>query len=128
MLTLDGQKLHYYNQREDVAGDDVAGQEPAGPGYPAAVADRDGGHQQRATRFGGRWGLVRMLERAHVEPVDSANYQLTWQARPGAGTALGEPGAPKAAAGAGRCARPDLRRRSRQPDRAQRPGARCGRT
>ncbi|NUA26871.1 type VI secretion protein VasK, partial [Cupriavidus basilensis] len=45
--------------------------------------------------FGGRWGLVRMLERAHVEPVDSANYQLTWQARP---EALEGPGAPKATA------------------------------
>ncbi|SAL17062.1 ImcF domain-containing protein [Caballeronia udeis] len=32
--------------------------------------------------FGGRWALVRMLERAKVEPVDSATFQLTWQAAP----------------------------------------------
>ncbi|MGN5479816.1 type VI secretion IcmF C-terminal domain-containing protein [Cupriavidus basilensis] len=30
--------------------------------------------------FDGRWGWVRMLERAHVVPVDSATFQLTWQA------------------------------------------------
>lgn len=28
------------------------------------------------------WGLVRMLERAHVEPLDSATYQLTWRGIP----------------------------------------------
>ncbi|KQR73576.1 hypothetical protein ASG35_21520 [Burkholderia sp. Leaf177] len=32
--------------------------------------------------FGGRWALVRMLERAKVEPIDSATFQLTWQAAP----------------------------------------------
>ncbi|KIG09962.1 ImcF-related family protein [Caballeronia concitans] len=31
--------------------------------------------------FSGRWALVRMLERAHVEPIDTATYQVTWQAK-----------------------------------------------
>ncbi len=30
--------------------------------------------------FNGRWAFVRMLERAHVEPIDTATYQLTWKA------------------------------------------------
>jgi type VI secretion system protein ImpL len=32
--------------------------------------------------FAGRWALIRMLERAKVEPIDSATFQLTWQAAP----------------------------------------------
>jgi type VI secretion system protein ImpL len=36
----------------------------------------------KSFEFSGRWALVRMLERVKVEPVDSATYQLTWQASP----------------------------------------------
>jgi type VI secretion system protein ImpL len=32
--------------------------------------------------FTGRWALIRMLERAKVEPIDNATFQLTWQATP----------------------------------------------
>ncbi|MGA9911836.1 MAG: type VI secretion IcmF C-terminal domain-containing protein, partial [Paraburkholderia sp.] len=45
--------------------------------------------------YGGRWGLVRMLERARVEPIDSATYQLTWQAGPDTKPlGLAQPGKP----------------------------------
>jgi type VI secretion system protein ImpL len=35
----------------------------------------------KSFEFPGRWALVRLLERAKVEPIDGATYQLTWQAR-----------------------------------------------
>ncbi|AJG24139.1 ImcF-related family protein [Cupriavidus basilensis] len=80
LLTLDGQTLHYYNQRE-------TWQAMTWPGKTLDPGTRLQWQTERAGtsksyEFGGRWGLVRMLERAHIEPVDSANYQLTWQARP----------------------------------------------
>jgi type VI secretion system protein ImpL len=81
LLTLDGQKLHYYNQRE-------TWQMMA---WPANNTQDLGTRLQWQTEktgtnksyeFGGRWGLVRMLERARIEPLDSATYQLTWQGKP----------------------------------------------
>lgn len=81
VLTLDGQKLHYYNQRETWQA----------LTWPASNAQDLGTRLQWQTEtagtnksyeFGGRWGLVRMLERAHIEPLDSATYQLTWQGMP----------------------------------------------
>ncbi|WP_354686733.1 ImcF-related family protein [Cupriavidus necator] len=81
VLTLDGQKLHYYNQRETWQA----------MAWPAANLQDLGTRLQWQTEkagtnksyeFGGRWGLVRMLERAHIEPLDSATYQLTWQGVP----------------------------------------------
>ncbi|MFM0159351.1 ImcF-related family protein [Paraburkholderia sediminicola] len=81
VLTLDGQKLHYYNQQE-------AWQALTWPSnHPQDLGTRLEWQTERAGtsknfEYGGRWGLVRMLERARVEPIDSATYQLTWQAGP----------------------------------------------
>ncbi|WP_026200486.1 ImcF-related family protein [Cupriavidus sp. UYPR2.512] len=81
VLMLDGQKLHYYNQRETWQA----------MHWPAANLQDLGTRLQWQTEqagtnksyeFGGRWGLVRMLERAQVEPLDSATYQLTWRGVP----------------------------------------------
>ncbi|MHA7684149.1 ImcF-related family protein [Cupriavidus sp. PET2-C1] len=97
LLTLDGQTLHYYNQRETWQAMTWPGKNLQDPGTRLQWQTERAG-TNKSYEFGGRWGLVRMLERAHIEPVDSANYQLTWQARPEAPDALEEPGAPKAAA------------------------------
>ena len=81
VLTLDGQQLHYYNQRETwhpmrwPAGDPQAPLARLQWQTEAAGTSKD--HE-----FIGRWALLRLLERAHVEPLDSATFQLTWQARP----------------------------------------------
>lgn len=81
LLTLDGQKLHYYNQRE--AWHSMT--------WPASDTDDPGTRLQWQTEraginknyeFGGRWGLVRMLERAYIEPLNGSVFQLTWQAVP----------------------------------------------
>lgn len=81
VLTLDAQKLHYYNQRETWQA----------MAWPANNLQDLGTRLQWQTEkagtnksyeFGGRWGLVRMLERARIEPLDSATYQLTWQGMP----------------------------------------------
>jgi type VI secretion system protein ImpL len=93
VLTIDGQKLHYYNQRETWQA----------MTWPATNLQDLGTRLQwqsekastnKSYEFGGRWGLVRMLERAHVEPLDSATYQLTWR---GISDTMG----PKASAGEG---------------------------
>ncbi|WP_416050824.1 ImcF-related family protein [Cupriavidus basilensis] len=100
LLTLDGQTLHYYNQRETWQALTWPGKNLQDPGTRLQWQTERAG-TSKSYEFGGRWGLVRMLERAHVEPVDSANYQLTWQARPDAqdaSEALEGPGAPKAPA------------------------------
>lgn len=81
LLTLDGQKLHYFNQRETWQA----------MTWPAGMPDSPGTRLQWRTEaastnkhyeFTGRWGLVRMLERASVEPIDSGTFQLTWQGSP----------------------------------------------
>ncbi|MGO4155091.1 type VI secretion IcmF C-terminal domain-containing protein, partial [Cupriavidus sp. YAF13] len=87
LLTLDGQTLHYYNQRETWQALTWPGKNQQDPGTRLQWQTERAG-TSKSYEFGGRWGLVRMLERAHVEPVDSANYQLTWQARPEAQDAL----------------------------------------
>ncbi|NUA26473.1 ImcF-related family protein [Cupriavidus basilensis] len=81
LLTLDGQTLHYYNQRETWQAMTWPGKNLQDPGTRLQWQTERAG-TSKSYEFGGRWGLVRMLERAHIEPVDSANYQLTWQARP----------------------------------------------
>jgi type VI secretion system protein ImpL len=94
VLTLDGQKLHYYNQQE-------AWQALTWPSnHPQDLGTRLEWQTERAGtsknfEYGGRWGLVRMLERARVEPIDSATYQLTWQAGPDTKPlGLAQPGKP----------------------------------
>jgi len=86
-LTLDGQTLHYYNQRETWH----ALTWPANPPLSQSPGTRLQWQTEQAGtnknfEYTGRWSLVRLLERAHVEPMDSATLQLTWQARPDAPT------------------------------------------
>jgi type VI secretion system protein ImpL len=81
LLTVDGQKLHYYNQRETWQAMTWPGHSPQDMGTRLQWQTEKAG-LNKSYEFGGRWGLVRMLERAHIEPLSSATYQLTWQAVP----------------------------------------------
>ncbi|MGH8790654.1 MAG: type VI secretion IcmF C-terminal domain-containing protein, partial [Cupriavidus necator] len=81
LLTVDGQKLHYYNQRETWQAMTWPGNSPQDQGTRLQWQTEKAG-VNKSYEFGGRWGLVRMLERAHIEPLSSATYQLTWQAVP----------------------------------------------
>ncbi|PRY06564.1 ImcF-related family protein [Paraburkholderia sp. BL25I1N1] len=81
IFTLDGQSLHYFNQQETWQALTWPSNNPQGPGTCLQWQTESAG-TNKSFEFGGRWGLVRMLERARVQPIDSATYQLTWQARP----------------------------------------------
>lgn len=81
LLTLDGQTLHYYNQVESWSTMTWPSGEPqkAGTGLEWQT---DTAGTNKSFEFSGRWALVRLLERAKIEPMDGATYQLTWQAKP----------------------------------------------
>ncbi|WP_442854842.1 type VI secretion IcmF C-terminal domain-containing protein, partial [Burkholderia sp. Leaf177] len=81
LLTIDTQKLHYYNQRETWHGLMWPSNDPQVAGTRLQWQTETAGTSKNF-EFGGRWALVRMLERAKVEPIDSATFQLTWQAAP----------------------------------------------
>ncbi|MDR5735834.1 ImcF-related family protein [Caballeronia sp. LZ025] len=80
LLTIDAQKLHYYNQIETWSGMAWPTNDPQSAGTRLEWQTETAGTNKRF-EFPGRWALVRMLERAHVEPIDTATYQLTWQAK-----------------------------------------------
>ncbi|WP_432261382.1 ImcF-related family protein [Cupriavidus sp. TMH.W2] len=92
LLTVDGQKLHYYNQRETWQSMTWPGNSPHDLGTRLQWHTEKAG-VNKSYEFGGRWGLVRMLERAHIEPLSSATYQLTWQAVPDTVTSKPDQGA-----------------------------------
>ena len=81
-LVLSGRSLHYFNQRESWMPFEW-------PGDALDNATRiDWQTQQGGLRstlaFEGRFGLIRLLERATVTPQDSARYLLTWKPSPSA--------------------------------------------
>jgi type VI secretion system protein ImpL len=84
LLTIDAQKLHYYNQRETWQGLQWPSNDPQVAGTRLQWQTETAGTSKNF-EFGGRWALVRMLERAKVEPIDSATFKLTWQAAPDTG-------------------------------------------
>ncbi|QYY29874.1 type VI secretion protein VasK [Cupriavidus pinatubonensis] len=97
LLTVDNQKLHYYNQRETWQFMTWPASNLQEPGTRLQWQTEKAG-TNKTYEFSGPWGWVRMLERARVMPIDTATFQLTWQAsadtgdqKAGAGT--GEPGA-----------------------------------
>ncbi|MBV8273420.1 MAG: type VI secretion protein VasK [Cupriavidus sp.] len=79
LLTVDNQKLHYYNQRETWQAMRWPADNLQEPGtrlqWQTATAGTSKNYE-----FSGPWGMVRMLERARIEPIDSATFQLTWRA------------------------------------------------
>jgi type VI secretion system protein ImpL len=80
LLTLDAQTLHYYNQVQNWHTMTWPSNNPQSAGTRIEWQTDTAG-TNKSFEFTGRWALVRMLERAKVEPVDSATYQLTWQAK-----------------------------------------------
>lgn len=80
-LSVDGQTLHYYNQQETWQTLTWPSNEPQKAGTRLEWQTERSGTNVNL-EFGGRWALVRLLERAHVSPVDTATYQITWQALP----------------------------------------------
>ncbi|MBN3830772.1 ImcF-related family protein [Burkholderia sp. Ac-20344] len=82
-LNIDGQTLHYYNQQEVWQTLTWPSSEPQQAGTRLEWQTERAGTNLNL-EFGGRWALVRMLERARVTPVDGATFQLTWQAPPAA--------------------------------------------
>ncbi len=81
VLTLDAQKLHYYNQRETWQGLMWPSNDPQVAGTRLQWQTETAGTSKNF-EFRGRWAFVRMLERAKIEPIDNATFQLTWQAEP----------------------------------------------
>ena len=80
-LTVDGQSLHYYNQRETWHALTWPSNHPQNLGTRLQWQTEHAG-TNKSFEYTGRWGLVRMLERASVEPIDNATLQLTWHAKP----------------------------------------------
>jgi len=84
VLTLDGQTLHYYNQRETWQALTWPSNDPGSFGTRLQwQADTAGTNKN--FEYVGRWGLLRLLERARVEPINDATYKLTWQGVPDTG-------------------------------------------
>lgn len=81
LLTVDGQKLHYFNQQEIWQPLNWPSGDPLKTGTRLEWQTEKAG-TNRSLEYEGRWAFVRMLERARVEPIDSATYMLTWQASP----------------------------------------------
>ncbi|WP_232243338.1 ImcF-related family protein [Paraburkholderia sp. SOS3] len=110
LLTLDGQKLHYFNQQETWRAMTWPSNDPQSLGTRLQWQTEKAG-TNKSFEFSGRWGLVRMLERARVEALDDATYQLTWQAAPdtpavklaqaASASATGESGVARRADGSG---------------------------
>ncbi len=81
ILTIDSQKLHYFNQRERWQALMWPSIDTQSVGTRLQWQTETAGTSKNF-EFAGRWALIRMLERAKVEPIDNATYQLTWQAAP----------------------------------------------
>jgi len=86
LMTVDGQTLHYFNQREGWHATRWPADNLQAPGTRLQWQTETAGANKHY-EFDGRWGWIRMLERADVEPIDSATFQLTWQGAPDTGIA-----------------------------------------
>jgi type VI secretion system protein ImpL len=77
-LMLDGQLLHYYNQRASWQSMFWPASDPQQQGVRLEWQTEQAG-TNKSNDYSGRWGWIRMLEQARVEPLDSATYRLTWR-------------------------------------------------
>ncbi len=95
LLTIDGQKLKYFNQADRWQPFVWPGNDLLVSGTRLEWHTVQSGLNKSLERDG-RWALIRILESAHVEPLSNTRLRLTWLAKPSpAGTA-----APLAATGA----------------------------
>ncbi len=94
LLIVDNQKLHYYNQRESWQVMTWPANNLQEPGTRLQWQTEKAGTSKNY-EFSGPWGWVRMLGARARVPIDSATFQLTWQASVDTGdhrAAAGEPG------------------------------------
>lgn len=80
VLTVDGQRVHYFNQRETWHTLRWPADDLQQPGTRLQWQTEYAGTNKNY-EFDGRWGLIRMLERASVEPISSAIVELAWQGK-----------------------------------------------
>lgn len=80
-LTIDGQKLHYYNQRETWIRMTWPASNLQDPGTLLQWQTEKAGTNKNY-EYGGRFALLRMIGHGHIVPIDSATVQITWPAVP----------------------------------------------
>ncbi|MDE4916927.1 type VI secretion system protein ImpL [Cupriavidus metallidurans] len=80
-LTIDGQKLHYYNQRETWNRMTWPASNLQDPGTLLQWQTEKAGTNKNY-EYGGRFALLRMIGHGHIVPIDSATVQITWPAVP----------------------------------------------
>ena len=81
ILLLDGKQLHYFNQRQTWQSLRWPAPNTENPGTRLQWQTINAGTNKNF-EFHGRWGWLRMLERADVQPIDDATFKLTWQSVP----------------------------------------------
>ncbi|BDB28232.1 type VI secretion protein VasK [Cupriavidus sp. P-10] len=81
VLSIDGQKLHYYNQRETWQRMAWPVNNLQEPGTLLRWQTETAG-TSKSFEFGGRFALLRMLASGHIEQIDGATYQIGWPAEP----------------------------------------------
>ncbi|WP_018718757.1 type VI secretion protein IcmF/TssM N-terminal domain-containing protein [Arhodomonas aquaeolei] len=82
ILTIDGQTLHYRNNRQEWKRMVWPG-EAKTPGARLDVVTRNG-RRHTVFDYPNRWGLLRMIGSAHVSAVDRARQRLSWRTYAGA--------------------------------------------
>ncbi|ELY6247617.1 type VI secretion protein VasK [Cronobacter universalis] len=75
-LTLDGQKLDYFNQMESWRSFVWPG-ETWYPGVDLSWRSVTSGMQLYSNQSG-KWGFIRLLSKAQITPIDSSRIQLVW--------------------------------------------------
>ncbi|CAE6854541.1 hypothetical protein R75461_07642 [Paraburkholderia nemoris] len=82
LLTIDGQKLKYFNQADRWQPFVWPGNDLLVTGTRLEWQTVQSGLNKSFERDG-RWAFIRMLESAHVEPLSNVRFRLTWSAKPG---------------------------------------------
>jgi type VI secretion system protein ImpL len=85
-IVLSGRELHYFNQKEDWVPFEWPGQSLENLSHIEWQTEQGG--LRSALDAQGRFGLVRLLERAKVSQQDNARYLLTWAPDTSQGIAL----------------------------------------
>lgn len=85
-IVLPGNELHYFNQREEWVPFEWPGQSLENLSHIEWQTDQGG--LRSAMDAQGRFGLIRLLERAKVSQQDNARYLLTWTPDASTGIAL----------------------------------------